>query len=123
MELVDVNKNGNVIRLNKRNVMEMMTEATTKMFFDNTCLVRRGALETKKTLFRLSRILNKSIHYNVTRFNCDHVSTWALTGHIAWTTALFQVDPTIRLPTFPGEVDETVLRDIEEQLQEPAANP
>ena len=120
VDLIEVNKNGNVVRLNKRNVKDMMTEETRKMFFDNTCLVRRGALDTKKTLFRLARILNKSIHYNVTRLNCDHVSTWALTGNIAWTTKVFKVNPIIPLPTYPGEVDESVLRDIEKQLQEPA---
>ena len=104
--------------------MEMMTaELETAMFFDNNCLVRRGALDTKKTLIRLARVHNRSIHYNVTGFNCDYVATWALTGHIAWTTAVFPVDPIIRLPTYPGDVDENVLRTIEAQLQEPGANP
>ena len=43
----DVNMNSNVVRLNKWNVMEMMTEETKKMFFNNKCLKRRGALGTK----------------------------------------------------------------------------
>ena len=123
VDLVEVKKCGNVVRFNKKKAIEIEAEEkTTKMFFDNKCLVRRRALDTKRTLFRVARILNKTINYNVTRFNCDHVSTWALTGRIAWTTALFEVDPKIPLPTFPGEVDERVLSEIEEQLQEPAAN-
>ena len=66
VELMDVTKDGNIFRLRKRNVMEMMTaEKETKMFLDNTCLARRRALDTKKTLFCLARV-HKSIHYNLT---------------------------------------------------------
>ncbi len=113
VDLVDVKKEDKVVSLTKRNVTDMMNEhESTKMFFDNRCLRRRGAIDPKKTLFRLARILNKT--------NCDHMSTWILTGTIAWTTALVRLDPIIPLPTFPGEVDESVLREIEEQLEEPA---
>jgi hypothetical protein len=122
VDLLEVTKddNDNVFRFRKRNVMEMMTkEDETRMFFDNTCLARRNALDTKKTLFRCARIHNCSMNYNLTGFNCDKVATWCLTGHIAWTTAVFQIDPIIRLPNYPGDVDERVLRTIEAQLQEP----
>ena len=67
----DVNMNSNVVRLNKWNVMEMMTEETTKMFFNNKCLKRRGALDSKKTLFRLAQIYDKSIKCELNAFVVD----------------------------------------------------
>ncbi len=116
VDLVEVNKFGNVVRTKMTNMTELLNGETSRMFFDNTCLIRRGSLDTRKTLFRLARILGRSVNYNVTNLNCDHVATWVLVGRIAWTTAVFKVDANIQLPTFPGEIDGSVLLEIETQL-------
>ncbi len=97
VDLVDVNKYGNIIRSKKTEMHGLMNSGDlSRVYFDNRCLVRRGSLDTKKTLFRLARILDRSVNYNVTRLNCDHVSTWVLVGRIEWTAAIFQVDLNIR---------------------------
>ena len=117
-DLVEVKKCGNVVKLNKKEAVEMIAEQKkTRMFFDNTCLAHNEALDTKRTLFRVAKIINKSINYTVNRLNCDHVATWILTGRVAWTTAVVQVSQCIPFPNIPGEVDEEVLAQIEELLQ------
>ncbi len=97
---MDVNKYGNVIRTKKTPMTALLNGGElSRLFFDNRCLVCRGVLDTKKSLFQLARILDRSVNYNVTRLNCDHVATWVLVGRIEWTTAVFQVDPNIRTKT------------------------
>ena len=88
----------------------------TNLFIDNRCLQKRGVLNTFHTLFRISRILNRSVSYDLTRFNCDHVATWLLTGIAGWTTANFVVDFPIKFK-FKGEIDDKILDEIEEQLE------
>ena len=121
VDLFEVNKDdNNVFRLMNRNAREMIAaEKSPQMFFDNGCLKRRGALDTKKTLFRLARVHNRTFRYHLTGFNCDFVATWAISGRIEWTTAVRQWD--LPLPTYSGDVDKSVLLAIEEQLQEPGA--
>ena len=62
VDLFEVNNDdSNVFWFIKRNVREMIAaEKSTQMFFDNTCLERRRALDTKKTLFHLARVHNRT---------------------------------------------------------------
>ena len=118
IDLIEVTKEGDVFKLKMRNIREMIKDTnTTEMFFDNGCLVTRGSLDTKKTLYRISRIYGQTINYNPTGLNCDRIATWLMTGRLEWTTALFyNVDPPISLPTIPGQVNEGIINEIEEIL-------
>ncbi len=89
------------------------------MFYDNRCMQRRGNIATKKCLFRLSRIVNRTVSYHLTKLNCDHMSTYNLTGHLAWATAIFMIDPLMNIPSARGEINEDVILKIEEQTGEP----
>ena len=101
VDIVEVKMCGNVVQLSKKEAAQLMEEQKkTRMFIDNRCLQYQGALDTKRTLFRLSRIMGKSINYNPTRLNCNHVAMWLLTGRIEWTTAVVQVNERIPLPDF-----------------------
>ncbi len=42
------------------------------MFFDNRCLKVHGSVDAKRCIFRLSRMVNKTVQYHVGRLNCDH---------------------------------------------------
>ncbi len=118
-DLVEVAKMKDEFKIRMRKVTEAIAEQNhNKMFIDNQSLHHRHAVDTKKTLFRVSRVLNKTLSYDVFRLNCDHLSTWLLTGLICWTTAAYELYLPVPGPQCQGEVDESVLQAIEGQLSE-----
>ena len=118
LDFFEVKKEGDTFRFDQSDVRDIMMGCPySEKFFDLTCLIRRGAIDSKKTFYRMSRIMGKTIRYDFTRLNCDHISTWILRGNLAWTTAVLRINPLINIRIFPGEVDERVTREIDEQLQ------
>ena len=118
VDLMEVNKVGSVFKLNKKRAADVINvdSENTELFVDNQCLRVRGALDPKKTLYRISRILGKTVAYNLTEFNCDVIATWLLTGRLEWTTAKFEFHPTIK--DYPGEIKIGDLLSLEENLQD-----
>ncbi len=117
VDFIEVKNDKGVFKVIKRNTLDaMLEERGSKTLYDNICLRRRGAPDPNRSLFRISRLLNKTVEYDVSQLNCDHIATSILTGDIAWTTGPFNVAPTVK---FPGEVTKLVMQGIENQLAEP----
>ena len=56
------------------------------MFFMRQLGLRRGDLSLSKAFYHLSRLARLDVTYNLCGRNCDHVSTFLLTGKPMWTT-------------------------------------
>ncbi len=95
---------------------KLLMKTGTTMFFDNRCIKSRGAVDLKCSIFRISRMINKTVRYQLLRFKCDLVTIY-FCGHLAWTTALFKIDPAVRLPPGRGEINEVAIDEIEELLK------
>ena len=66
-DIFEVQFVGNLFRMRKKEAAQLIEEeAGTSMFFDNTSIPYKGAIDTKKTLFRLSKIMDKTINYKPT---------------------------------------------------------
>ena len=97
------------------------------IFFDNRCILKRGNIDFKKVMHRLSRIVDKSFAYHATKFNCDEIATWVLTGRVngrqhCWilTPLYLKKDGQIDVLEIKKEEDVFMFRkseDIEEKLK------
>lgn len=87
--------------------------SNVKLRVNNLFLKKRFVLDLPKILFRLSVVANKTVSYSIRSLNCDHISTWLMTGDLSWATGNLQAIASLVDHTFEGTLKKADFLEIE----------